>query len=170
MPDWFKRLVFRVLRVLSTAYAKRKVARHGIGFTVNFPCLFGSVTEIGNHCHFNGMKVRGTGRLIIGDYFHSGDEILVITQSHNYRNPECLPYDNADVPRDVRIGAYVWVGSRVIILPGAELGDGCVVQAGAVVSGKYPANAVIGGNPATVLRFRDAEVVERLVSQGRFLL
>lgn len=170
MPDWFKRLVFRILRILSTAYARRKVARYGVGFTVNYPCLFSNVTEIGNYCHFNGMKVRGIGRLTIGDYFHSGDEVLVLTQNHNYRNPEMLPYDHADIGRDVKIGNYVWIGSRVTILPGTELGDGCVVQAGAVVSGRFPANAVIGGNPAKIFRYRDAEVVDRLVAQGRFLL
>lgn len=170
MLDALKRLAFRTLRVLSTAYARRKVARHGVGFTVNFPCLFSSTTEIGDYCHFNGMKVRGIGRLVIGDYFHSGDEILVITQNHNYRNPRVLPYDEGLVARDVKVGNYVWVGSRVILLPGAELGDGCIVQAGAVVSGRFPPNAILGGNPAVVIRYRDAEVVQRLVAQGRFLL
>jgi acetyltransferase-like isoleucine patch superfamily enzyme len=162
--------VFTILRLCSTAHARRKVAQHGVGFTVNFPCQFTSSTSVGNYCHFNGIKVRGIGRLTIGDYFHSGEDILVITQNHNYRNPRLLPYDAHDIGRDVTIGAYVWLGSRVILLPGAELGDGCVVQAGAVVGGKFPANAVVGGNPATVLRFRDAEVVARLVAQGRFLL
>lgn len=170
MLNAVKRFIFRTLRVLSTAYARRKVAQHGTGFTVNFPCMFSPTTTIGNHCHFNGMKVRGIGRLTIGDYFHSGDEILVITQNHNYRDPQCLPYDHVDIPRDVRIGDYVWVGSRVTILPGAELGDGCIVQAGAVVSGRFPPNAILGGNPATVIRYRDAEIVQRLVAQGRFLL
>lgn len=170
MFDSLKRLLFSALRLLCTGYARRKVARHGTGFTVNFPCLFSSTTEIGNYCHFNGIKVRGIGRLVIGDYFHSGDEILVITQNHNYRDPRVLPYDEGLIARDVRIGAYVWVGSRVTLLPGVELGDGCIVQAGAVVAGRFEANAILGGNPARVMRYRDAETVARLVAQGRFLL
>jgi acetyltransferase-like isoleucine patch superfamily enzyme len=170
MLDAFKRFVFSTLRVLCTAYARRKVARHGVAFTVNFPCMFSPTTEIGNYCHFNGMHVRGIGRLRIGDYFHSGDGILVITQNHNHRNPRLLPYDEDLIARDVTIGNYVWIGSRVILLPGAELGDGCIVQAGALVSGKFPANAILGGNPAVVMRYRDAEVVQQLVAQGRFLL
>lgn len=170
MIGWLKRSIFAAMRMLCTAYAARKVARHGVGFTVNFPCLFSRVTEIGNYCHFNGMRVRGSGRLIIGDYFHSGDEILVLTENHNYRRPTLLPYDDELVARDVRIGAYVWLGSRVTLLPGTELGDGCVVQAGAVVSGRFPANAVIGGNPAVLIRERDAAVVADLVARGRFRL
>lgn len=170
MLDAIKPSIFRALRWASTAYARRKVARYGLGFTVNFPCLFTTNTEIGNYCHFNGMKVRGIGRLTIGDYFHSGDEILILTQNHNYRNPQCLPYDHVDIARDVTIGDYVWLGSRVTILPGAVLGDGCIVQAGAVVSGKFPPNSILGGNPAVIFRYRDAEVVQRLVDQQRFLL
>ena len=164
-----KKLYFLLLRTLATAHAQNRVGGHGRGFTVNFPCMFTSTTFIGDYCHFNGMKIRGIGRLTIGNYFHSGEDILIITQNHNYRNPELLPYDHGIVGRDVVIGSYVWVGSRVVILPGAELADGCVVQAGAVVSGKFPANAVVGGNPACVLRYRDALVVARLVEQGRFL-
>lgn len=170
MLNAIKPFIFHVLRMACTAYARRKVARYGVGFTVNFPCMFSPTTTIGNHCHFNGIRVRGTGRLIIGDYFHSGDEILILTQNHNYRDPQYLPYDHVDVARDVKIGNYVWVGSRVTILPGAELGDGCIVQAGAVVSGKFPPNAILGGNPAVAFGCRDADVVRRLVAEGRFLI
>ena len=170
MLESIKPFIFRMLRVTCTAYARRKVARHGVGFTVNFPCMFSPSTEIGNYCHFNGMKVRGLGRLSIGDYFHSGEDILILTQNHNYKNPAVLPYDDVIVPRDVCIGAYVWIGSRAMILPGTELGDGCIVQGGAVVSGRFAPNAVIGGNPAKVIRYRDAALVERLVAEGRFQL
>lgn len=170
MFNAIKAFLFRSLRWAATAYARRKVARYGPGLTVNFPCLFTSKTEIGKYCHFNGMKVRGIGRLTIGDYFHSGDEILILTQNHNYHNPECLPYDHVDISREVTIGDYVWLGSRVTILPGVVLGDGCIVQAGAVVSGGFPPNAIIGGNPARIIRYRDADIVKRLVTQKRFLL
>jgi acetyltransferase-like isoleucine patch superfamily enzyme len=170
MFDAIKPFIFRVLRLACTAYARRKVAEHGVGFTVNFPCMFTSSTEIGNYCHFNGLNVRGSGKLTIGDYFHSGEDILILTQNHNYKNPEVLPYDDVIIPRDVTIGAYVWIGSRAIILPGAKLGDGCIVQAGAVVSGQIPPNAVVGGNPARVIHYRDEAVVSLLVSQGRFQL
>lgn len=50
------------------------------------------------------------------------------------------------------IGDHVWIGSRAMILKGTELGDGCVVAAGAVVSGKFPSRSLIGGVPAKVIR------------------
>jgi acetyltransferase-like isoleucine patch superfamily enzyme len=77
--------------------------------------------------------------------------------------------DEVEIAKDVIIGNYVWVGSRVTILPGTELGDGCIVQAGAVVSGKFPANAIVGGNPARTFAVRDADLVKRLVAEGKFL-
>jgi acetyltransferase-like isoleucine patch superfamily enzyme len=169
MFDHLKRLLFKIFRQFSTAYAKRRVAQFGKGFTVNFPCLFSPNTHIGNYCHFNGLKVRGIGNFRIGDYFHSGEDILIITQNHNYHNPKFLPYDEVDIPRNVIIGNYVWVGSRVILLPGTELEDGCIVQAGAVVAGKFPRNAIIGGNPAKIMKYRDVNIVNTLVTQDRFL-
>lgn len=55
-------------------------------------------------------------------------------------------------PRPVVIGAGVWLGERVIVLPGVTIGDGAVVGAGAVVTRDVPPRSVAAGNPARVLR------------------
>jgi len=52
----------------------------------------------------------------------------------------------------VVIGDYVWIGYGAIVLPGATIGDCCVVGAGAVVTRDVPPNSVVAGNPARVLR------------------
>jgi maltose O-acetyltransferase len=54
----------------------------------------------------------------------------------------------------VRIGNDVWIGARCIILPGVTIGDGAVLAAGAVVTRAVPANAIMGGVPAKVLKYR----------------
>ncbi|MDR1759075.1 MAG: acyltransferase [Fibrobacter sp.] len=58
------------------------------------------------------------------------------------------------VPKKGRvvIGNSVWIGDRVLILKGSEIGEGCVVAAGAVVSGKFPPDVLIGGVPAKIIR------------------
>lgn len=53
--------------------------------------------------------------------------------------------------REIIIGKNCFIGCNSIILKGTVLGDNCIVGAGAVVSGKFPDNSVIGGNPAKII-------------------
>nr|WP_141412120.1 DapH/DapD/GlmU-related protein [Alistipes communis] len=52
------------------------------------------------------------------------------------------------------IGDDVWIGTRVIILPGVKIGSGAVIAAGAVVSRNVPDFAIVGGIPARVIKMR----------------
>jgi serine acetyltransferase len=58
----------------------------------------------------------------------------------------------ADKKDFVRIGDRVWIGCNVTVLPGSEIGAGCVIAAGSVVKGTFPDGSLIGGNPAKVLQ------------------
>lgn len=54
--------------------------------------------------------------------------------------------------KPIKIGNHVWVGSRVTILKGVQIGDGAVIAAGSVVTKDVPAKCVVGGNPAKVIK------------------
>jgi acetyltransferase-like isoleucine patch superfamily enzyme len=56
------------------------------------------------------------------------------------------------VRRHTKIGRNCFIGARSIILPGIEIGDGSIVAAGAVVVKNVPANSIVAGNPAKVIR------------------
>ncbi len=56
------------------------------------------------------------------------------------------------LPAPIHIGKRVWIGSNATVLPGVTIGDGAVVAAGAVVTRDVPANTVVGGVPAKVIR------------------
>ena len=56
---------------------------------------------------------------------------------------------------EVRIGNNVWLCARTVVLRDTSIGDGSVVAAGSVVSGRYPENSLISGVPATVVRKLD---------------
>ena len=127
-----------------------------------------SRTELGAHAHLNGAWVSGTGRLVIGRYFHSGDGLRIFTRNHNYDHGEAIPYDRTYIAKDVTIGDFVWIGAQVILLPGTTIGEGAIIQAGSVVHGTIPPLAIAGGNPAKVFAHRDAEHFNRLKAEGKF--
>jgi hypothetical protein len=51
-----------------------------------------------------------------------------------------------------RIGKNCFIGGRAIVLPGIEIGDGCVIGAGSVVTKSVPPNCIVAGNPARIIR------------------
>ena len=164
-----KQLYFNLKTFYNTFLAKFKIQSYGNGLKVNYKSNFTRFTIIGSDCHFNGIEIIGDGKVIIGDHFHSGSNILIITQNHNYYSPDLLPYDNKDVTKDVIIGNSCWLGSRVIILPGTIIEDGVVVQAGSILFGEIPKCAVVGGNPWRVIKYRDISKFDHLVKKSRYV-
>lgn len=136
------------------------------------PKIFGKTiltdrTSLGKNCNFNGMIVRGYGEVTIGDNFHSGTECLIITDVHNYEG-EKIPYDSSYIVKNVVIGENVWIGSRVIILGGVEIGEGAIIQAGSVVVSNIPACSIAGGHPAKVFSTRSKEHYYSRKNDGLF--
>lgn len=126
-------------------------------------------TYLGKNVNFNGMKIYGEGKVFIGDNFHSGFGCSIITQNHNFKNnPKAIPYDNTYILREVIIGDNVWFGNNVTILPGAIIGEGVIIQAGSVVSGKIEALQIIGGQPAQIFSQRNADEYYKLKSESKF--
>ena len=114
------------------------------------------------------MIIRGQGKVKIGNNFHSGRGIKVITTFHNFDHGSAIPYDNTSYSRDVIIEDNVWIGDSVIILGGVMIGEGAVIQAGSVVCIDVPAFAVVGGHPAVPFKYRDIEHYNKLKSEGKF--
>lgn len=122
----------------------------------------GDNVQIGPNC-----KLDGAGGISIGKGSIFAPEVLVYSRSHNFNNNlQALPFDNIMEVSPVTIGQYVWLGARTIILPGVTIGDGAVIAAGALVSKDVPSCAVVGGNPAKIIKYRDETKFDQLKSDS----
>lgn len=96
-------------------------------------------------CHSRVVTVKG-GLLMGEDVLFQGDNHSLDTlASNNNKDP-------------LEIGCGVWIGARAIILSGCQhIGNGAIVGAGSVVTHDVPDNAIVGGNPAKIIRYRNIE-------------
>ncbi|MBW6397278.1 CatB-related O-acetyltransferase [Roseomonas sp. HJA6] len=150
----------------------------GILIGLNLPCI-GSFSyswsplpldiSIGRYCSIAaGLQIPGPRHTL--DYVSTSsfmyDKTFSILRSHcddigiSFTNQQPNPQKASPV-----IGHDVWIGANATIMPGVRIGDGAVIAAGAVVTKDVSPYAVVGGNPAKLLRFRFAEAhIDRLLT------
>lgn len=115
---------------------------------------FSSKVSLGNYSGI-GVNAKIYGRCTIGDYVMMGEDCTIITRNHQFSRTDIPMMEQFfEEERPVLIGNDVWIGDRVIILPGVKVGDGCIIGAGSVVTHDLPAYSVSAGNPARVIRYR----------------
>lgn len=149
-------------------FAKIQVNSMGKNCKFHKLCRLTPKVIIGNNCHFNGIKIQGKGKVVIGDNFHSGEGVNIITSDHNYDNGQSIPYDNTYITDDVIIDNNVWVGMNVIILKGVHLGEGCIIQAGSLVNKDVPPYKIAGGHPAKVFSSRNMDHYLKLKNNNKY--
>lgn len=158
----------RIKTLFWTFITRIKVKEVSDKLTVNGKTSINRNTYLGENVNFNGMRIKGRGKVKIGDNFHSGQECLILTENHNFDKGTKIPYDNTYDVKDVVIEDNVWIGDRVMILPGSYIEEGAIVQAGSVVCGRVPYCTIVGGHPAKPFKQRDIEHYEELKKEGLF--
>lgn len=161
-------LIIKIYKRIRSSYytllARFQLKKFGNHLHVNHFCRFVGDVSVGDNCHFNGMKIIG-GKVTIGDNFHSGEDILILAQSHNY-NGDALPYDNTYIQKTISIDDNVWIGSRVLIVGNVHIGEGAIVGAGSVVTKDIPALAIYAGD--NIIKYRNKLKYEKLKSEKKF--
>lgn len=109
----------------------------------------GNRTTFGNDCIFG-----AAGGIEIGDDVVAGQYIRFHSENHNYNDLTKPIREQGVTHKGIKIGNNCWIGAGVVFLDGAELEDGCVVGANAVVTKKFMKNSVIAGVPAKKICFR----------------
>lgn len=111
---------------------------------------------VGAHTNINKKCVLdGRGGLKIGDNVDIAQETNIWTEQHDYNSPT---YNS--VCKEVIIEDYVWLASRVTVLPGVHIGRGAVVASGAVVTKDVPPLAIVAGIPAKIIGYRKEEALQ----------
>ncbi len=110
--------------------------------------------EIGNNVGISGATIYARKGITIGDYTLIGGNVKIIDNDFHPIEVEARNIDDESKIgiKEIVIGRNSFIGANSIILKGTEIGEGSVVGAGSVVSGKFPANVVIAGNPAKVIK------------------
>lgn len=113
-----------------------------------------SKMEIGDRSGV-GINAKMHGTVIIGKDVMMGPECIIYTRNHAFADTTIpMREQGFSVEKPVVIGDDVWIGGRVTILPGVHIGNGAIVGAGAVVTKDVPEYAIVGGNPAKILKYR----------------
>lgn len=102
------------------------------------------------------------GEIEIGSNVSIAQEVLIWSANHNFYSPKELPYDSKYIKKPVIIKDNVWIGARACIVPGVTIEEGAVIAMGAVVAKDVPACAVVAGNPAKIVKYRDTENYKKL--------
>ena len=135
-------------------------SRHCLSSSLYSPCKFktisrSSIIEIGDNSSFNGTSItcRST-KIFIGSRTMIGPNVTILDSPFHPIAPieKRNYYPSNEYDKPVYIGDDVWIGSQVIVLPGARIGNGSVIGAGSIVSGVIPENVLAIGSPAKVIR------------------
>jgi acetyltransferase-like isoleucine patch superfamily enzyme len=126
-----------------------------IGHGSKIRCHEGSVevgakTVLGQECTISAYQ-----RVRIGEQCVVADRAMFIDFDHNVEDVEAPIRRQGIYKRDVEVGNNVWIGYNAQVLRGVRIGDNAIIGANSVVTRDIPANAVVAGAPARVVRMRE---------------
>ena len=110
----------------------------------------GPKSVLGQECTISAYQ-----RVSIGQQCVIADRVMFIDFDHNVADPEQPIRKQGIYKRDVVVGSNVWIGYGACFLRGVRVGDNSIVGTNSVVTKDVPANAVVGGVPAKLIRMRE---------------
>ncbi|MEN2283878.1 glycosyltransferase [Algoriphagus sp. SE2] len=154
--SFFNKIPFSFIRNFFSRFYLKLGKKSSIRSRVEILNLYPkSQIDIGQNTIINrGVLLDGRkGKLIIGNNVSISRDVQIYTLEHKV---DCDYFSTQ--PGDVVIEDYVWIGARVILMPGITLGKGCVIASGAVVTKDVPNNTLYGGIPAKFIKNRTSNL------------
>lgn len=161
LPEGYDHPVFRPCNRARSWVCRRLFAECGVGLNVHRGAHFGSGrnVKVGDYANLGeSLRLNGRGGVTLGDHVLMGPDVIIYSGTHTFSRTD-IPIQRQPMRyAPVVIGNDVWLGARVIVLPGVTIGDGCVIGANSVVTGDLPPNAIAAGAPARVIDRRTDRV------------
>lgn len=170
-------MIKKILKLLELYFFKkkwRKKNKHNFTFAQNiFPI---EIVEVGKYS-YGPLNIRSwdakNEKLVIGNFVSIAEDVLfLLGGNHNIETFSTYPFKvmllgeekEAWSKGPIIVEDDVWIGTRVIILSGIRIGQGAIIGAGSVVTKDVPPYAIVGGDPARVIKYRfDEETVKQLI-------
>lgn len=113
--------------------------------------------QLGHNVSFGGeVYLHADAPISIGEGSMIGYGCVLHTSTHDYNDN---PMWTKRIDRPIKIGKHVWIGTKAIILNGVIIEDYAVIGAGSVISKNVPKGAIVSGNPARIIKFRDEKLM-----------
>lgn len=163
-PRWYVRLlaplyqhrgrgskIYCSVRMDTPPYRRFSLGRRSV--VESYCCINNAVGDvvIGDHTRI-GIHCTVIGPVTIGSHVNLAQGITVTALNHNFSDPSLRIDEQGVSTKAVVIGDDVWIGANAVILPGVTIGSHVVVAAGAVVTKDVPANTLVGGVPAEIIK------------------
>lgn len=144
----------KIAKRLRAFSAKGFVTYCGKNVNIEHGAVISSKLSIGNNSGIGVDCVCG-GELCIGDDVMMAPECVIMARNHEFLRTD-IPMSKQGYREALPciIGNDVWIGRRVMVMPGVRIGNGVVIAAGAVVTKDIPDYAVVGGVPAKIIKYR----------------
>lgn len=138
-----------------------------MGLKINFK----ENVEFEGYCYIGpGAFWYAKGGISVGNNVIFGPETILWTANHDYNSNEFIPYGKEEILKKITIEENVWVGIRSVILPGVRIGEGAIIAAASVVTKDVPKCAIVAGNPAIVVKYRDLDKYNLMKEKELFYL
>ena len=132
-----------------------------VRFSPNVVIANGERIRIGRRSHIgarcNLWAGDTVGRIDIGEYALFGPEVFITASNYRYELGDRV-MEQPKAEATVTIGANTWLGARVMVMPGVDIGEGAVIGAGSVVTRSIPPWTVAVGSPAKVVAPRERPI------------
>lgn len=116
--------------------------------------------QIGKNCYIGYyFTILNASSVVLGDDVLIASHVLISSENHGMDPESDLPYAAQPLQSSpVTIGDGCWIGEKVCILPGVNIGKKCIIGAGSVVTKSIPDYSIAVGNPARIIKKYDFEV------------